>query len=476
MRRLLTGRATRTSLLAVAASIALVAGTTTIGSAAGIVGDPQPELAQFVVAPTGSAGSGVVLPDGTLVLAAQVNDTTIKVCVLHPGDRACASSVSLKAYTGGGGDSLSEAVVVATGGTHVSVVAEDCCYLQVGGGNGGMVVFDSTNDAKTFSAEIPAGTLQGVGSAVYDNGQIVVGEGENGGYTNVQSFAVDPGSASTSIASIGSDTDAYDTSLSRYGSGVLVASDDLTNTHVEYDASGANFNISGSWHSAATIDGSDTSALSGDALLTDPNGSLTGGEQIRFFNGTVFGPAHKVPDSKAGDDGYFTMQQAGGAVHVFFEGRRDGYDLIAESSGNGVAWSPQRLYGSAIDDNNLSPVLGPTGTGVVFESDGTPMHAQPILNAQSVHVAFAPARVKRGHTAVLRGSAGPHLVNQVVTLERELAGRWYPLKTTRESAAGKFAFSFATPATNETYRAVVNYKPGYYQYGYSNAATLVSLA
>lgn len=476
MRRLFSTRSARTALLAVAASIALVAGITTIGSAAGVVGDPQPELSQFSIAPTGSSGTGVVLPDGTLVLAAPVNNTTIKVCLLHPGNRRCASTVSLKAYAGGGGDSFSGAVVVATGGTHVSVVTSDCCYLPVGGQNGGMVVFDSTNDGKTFGSEIPAGTLGGVGSAVYDNGQIVVGEGENGGYTNIQSFPVDPGTASTAIATVGSSVDAYDTSLTRYGSGVLVASDDSTTTHVEFDSTGTSFNSSSSWHAVGIFHGSDTTALSDNALLTDPGGSITGGEQLRIFTGTKFLAAHRVPDSKAGDDGYFSMQKAGGAVHVFFEGRRDGYDLISETTTNGAAWSPQHLYGSAVRESYLAPVLGPTGAGLVFESDGTPMLAQPILNAQSVHVAFASVRVKRGHVAVLRGSARPHLVHQLVTLERDVAGRWYPMKTTRESASGAFTFSFATPARSQAYRAVVNYKPGYYEYGYSNAATLVALA
>jgi hypothetical protein len=467
-------RARATVLTAVTATL-LAVGMVMPALAAGVVGDPQPELNQFRIAPTGSSGSGVVMPDGNLVLAAPVNDTTIKVCMLHPGERACASSVSLKAYTGGGGDSFfGPAVVVATGGTDVSVVTEDCCYLDVGGISGGMVVFDSTNDGRSFGAEIPAGTIQGAGSAVYDNGQIVVGAGQDNGGIEIQSFPVDPGSASTSMVTLGAGGDTYDISLSRYGSGVLVASDDLKNTHAEFDSAGTNFNTSGSWHSVGTFDGSTTTTISGDALLTDRGGSITGGEQLRFFNGTSFGAARNVPDSKAGDDGYFAMQEAGGAAHVFFEGRRDGYDLIAETTINGARWSSQHLYGSAIADTGIAPVLGRTGSGLVFESDGTPMLAQPILNVQNVRLKLAAPRVKLGHSTVAHGTDDPALRGQLVTLETLRAGRWYPVKTSHVTGAGVFAFKVVASHT-ATYRAVVNYKPGYYEYGYSNPATLVAV-
>ena len=68
------------------------------------------------------------------------------------------------------------------------------------------------------------------------------------------------------------------------------------------------------------------------------------------------------------------------------------------------------------------------------------------------------------------GSVSPRLKNQLVTLEKLVHGRWYAVRTTHESAAGKFAFT--VPGVTETYRAVVAYKPGYYEYGYSNSVTL----
>jgi hypothetical protein len=47
------------------------------------------------------------------------------------------------------------------------------------------------------------------------------------------------------------------------------------------------------------------------------------------------------------------------------------------------------------------------------------------------------------------------------------------MKTGHESAAGTFATS--VPGVTRTYRAVLNQRPGYYEYGYSNAVTLVAV-
>lgn len=469
-------RRPRASLAAgIAIVTALVAAATPALADGGVKGDPQPELSLFSIGnPGGGAGTGVVLPDGNLVVATPSSSgATIHVCVLHPGSRACVSTATLAAYTGGGGDSFSGTVeVLSTGGNDVSVVSEDCCYLQVGGIDGGAVVFDSTNGGATFGHEIPAGTIQNVDAAAYVDGQIVVA-GEN----QVQSFPVDPGSATTALATMPSGRN-YDASLTPYHNGVLFASDNLTDTYVEYAPSGSDFNTTADYRAVGTIAGQETVALSGDALLTDPGGSLTGGEKLRFFNGTAFGAQYSVPDSKAGDDGYFAMQEVGTVVHVFFIGRRDSYDVLTEATANGTAWSPQTQYtvGSAIAAGRLSPVLGPTGAGIVVqcaEEGGAPVFAQPVLLTQDVHVVLAASHVKVGHTTVLHGTATPRLAGQVVTLERLDAGLWYPVSVGHETGTG--AFSFTVPAVTRTYRAVVNEKLGYYEYGYSNAATVVAV-
>jgi hypothetical protein len=461
-------------------SVALAFGATAALAGGGVKGDPQPELNQFSIGnPGGGAGTGAVLSDGNLVLAAPTSSgTSIRVCVLHPGSRACVSNATLNAYTGGGGDSFYGTVeVLATGGQDISVVAEDCCYLNVGGDNGGAVVFDSTNGGATFGPEIPAGTIDGIGTATFAGGDIVVANDTTGTF-QVQAFPVDPGSAVTAMATPPSSDGVGTSSLTTYHGGVLLTWDNLTNTFAEYAPSGSDFNSTDAYGSVGTFTGQDVSAVSGNALLTDPGGSLTGGEKLRFFNGSSFGPAYSVPDSKAGDDGAFTMQEVGNVAHVFFIGRRDSYDVLGESTANGTSWSGQTQYtvGSAIDAGLLSPVLGPTGAGLVVQSDeegGVAVIAQPVLLAQGVHVVLGAVRLKVGHTTTLHGTVGPRLPGQAVTLERLDAGLWYPVSVSHETATGTFTFKI--PAVTRTYRVVVNEKLGYYEYGYSNAVTLVAV-
>jgi hypothetical protein len=433
--------------------------------AGGTKGDPQPELAQFKVGVSGQDGSGAVLPDGTLVLASpsQAVDPVVHVCVLHPGDRKCASTATLSPQSGDGLSAIPE--VLATGGSKVSVVVYDCCNSTPDN----VFVYDSTNDGKTFSHYIKAGTIGSVSAGTVADGQLVVATSSSGSI-NVQAFPPRPTSPQTSFATPNGQPDG-DTFLTTYHGGVLVATDNLTNTYVEYAPSGSNFNASGSYKSVAVLKNQIVAGASGNALLTDPGGSLTGGERLQFFNGKSFGKSYKVPDSKAGDDGYFAMQETGKVVHVFFECRRDSYDLFSDTTSNGSRWS-QRQYGSAINSGWPAPVLGPSGAGLVFESSGSPLLAQPILNPQSVHVSLAHSKVKPGHSTKLTGKATPHLKNQTVTLEDESHGRWFTVKTTRESASG--TFSFTVPGKTRTYRAVVADKPGYYLYGYSRSVKLTA--
>jgi hypothetical protein len=461
-RRLLhRGRLGSVAVMAAVAALALAA-PAVAAPAGGTVGSPQPELAQFRVGPADGLGGGTALPDGTIVLASvsASSDSTINVCALHPGNRKCAYTVALHAHSGDAFYGTPQ--VLSTGATDVSVVAEDCCNI------GGAVTFSSTDQGLTWSGENLAGNIQGVGVGTVADGLLVVANYTSGSF-DVQAFAPSPGSEQMSSASPNSG-EVGQSALTTYKGGVLVANDNLTNTYVEYAASGSNFNSSSSYKHIATFTKEDTFAISGNALLTDPNGSITGGSRLRFFNGTSFGKSYKVPDSKRGDDGYFALQEVRGTVHVFFEGRRNGYDLFEETTRNGVKWSRQQVYGTAIDSAEPVPVLGSTGAGIVFEADSGKPLAQPILNPQSVHIALQHAHVAAGHSTKLTGSVSPRLKNQLVTLEKLVHGRWYAVRTTHESAAGKFAFT--VPGVTETYRAVVAYKPGYYEYGYSNSVTL----
>jgi len=457
------------TLAAAGLSVVLVAGAATPALAGGgTVGAPQPELAQFRVGTTGGNGSGAVLPNGNLVLASpSKTGTTIDVCVLRPGGRSCASTATLSANTVGGQDTFFGTVEVESIGSLLDIVALDCCNI----GPNGAVIFTSTDGGATFSALKQAGNIASIGAATSAGGSIVVGSFSQGGL-QVQALSPSPTIPQASYAVPTSTADG-DTSLTTYHGGVLVASDNLTNTYVEYALAGSGLNTTSSYTHVATFPNELVTAVSGNALLTDPGGSLTGGERLRFFNGTTFGAPHRVPDSTMGDDGYFAMQEVGNTVHVFFLGRRDGYDVFQETTTDGVHWSPLHQFGSAIGSTSLMPVLGPTGAGLLYETAGVPLLAQPILNPQSVHVALAASRVKVGHATVLRGNSTPHLAGQTVTLDTLVGGRWYGVKSTKELSNGTFTFSVA--GRTASYRAVVNQKPGYYQFGYSNAATLTAV-
>jgi len=332
------------------------------------------------------------------------------------------------------------------------------------------VVFYSSNGAKTFSAEEGAGEIQSIGAATYAGGQDVVATYLSGGL-DVEAFPPNPSSVETAQASPRSGDDGG-TGLSTYDNGVLLASDNLTNTYVEYAPSGSDFNSSGAYGSVGTFKKETVIALSGNALLTDINGSLTGAVNLRFFNGSSFGSAHRVPVPKNPDVGYFAMQDVGGTVHIFFEDRRNGYDITSETTRDGVHWSGLSVYNSAITSAQLVPVLGSIGSGVCFEADSKPLYGQPILDAQSVSVSLKSSTVKEGTSTTLNGTASPALKGQTVTLERLSGGLWYDVSTTKESSAGKFSFSI--PGETDTYRAVVSYDPGYYLYGYSNSVTLTA--
>ena len=475
-----SGRAARTlgtrwrgrafALGAAGLAMALVAGAATPAVAGGgTVGDPQPELTHFRVGASGGNGSGAVLPNGNLVLATPSKTaTTITVCVLHPGGRSCASTATLSANKVGGQDTFYGTVeVVAFGGSNVAVVALDCCNI----GPDGAVIFDSADGGRTFSALKKAGTIASIGAATFAGGSVVVGSVSQGGL-QVQALAPVPSTPQMSYAVPVGGVDG-NTSLATYHGGVLVASVNTKTTYVEYAKAGSGLNTTASYTRVGTFPNELVTAVSGNALLTDPGGSLTGGERLRFFNGTSFGQPIRVPDARLGDDGYFAMQETGSTAHVFFLGRRNGYDVFEENKANGHPWSPLREFGAAIASTSLMPVLGPTGAGVLYATAGSPLLAQPILNAQSVRAVFAAPRVKAGRTGVLHAYTSPSFSKPlVVTLEQLRSGRWYPVRSIRTTTA---SIRFNVPGRTATYRVVVNLIPGYYEYGYSNAATLTAV-
>jgi hypothetical protein len=440
------------------------------GSRIGVTGSPQPELAQWKMAAAGGVASGVVLADGHLVVAyLSSNRESVDVCLMSPGNRSCAHLATLDVYHGDSFYGTPE--ILSTGGKNVTVALEDCCEIP-SPASGGAVVFNSTNDGDTFGSETAAGTAPGVAAAALSSGQIVVADSTSNSLS-VQAFPAKPTSVESTVANI-YNGDTYDTSMTSYKGGILIAWDNLTDTVVSYAPSGSDFNDPSAWHHVAYLANQTVVGISGDALVTDGNGSLTGGDvQLRFFNGSTFGSSFKVPEPTNGDDGYFSVDQAGGRTFVFFENRRNGYDLYVDITGNGSTWSDS-VYGSAIDSSQLVGVLGSMGTGICLEADAAGvMNAQPLLNGQAVRISLEKTSVKKGTSTILNGAASHVLKGQQVTLQYLSGGKWYNTEgPTTESSAG--TFSFTVPGETDTYRVTVNYDPGYYQYGYSNSVTLTA--
>ena len=430
----------------------------TAAFAAGTKGDPQPGLARFDIgASGGGTGTGTALPNGDLVIATpSVSETTIAVCVLHPGATKCASTATLKAAKN---DSFGPAEVFSTGGSNVTVVVSDCCYFP-----SEAVVFNSTNGGKTFGAETAAGNINGINTATYADGELVVAPDDNHDGTQLQAFSPHPSGIDTTVPTLNA-TAVEDIALSTYKDGVLVASGGGNDSRVWYAPKGSNFSSKTSYKLIATIKGQSVVGMSGGALMTVINkDSLSSGENLQLFNGTSFSTQKRVPAPTNPDDGAYSLEDVGSTVHIFFLDRRNGYDIFSETTSNGGhSWSHLAIYSSAIQAGGLVPVLGSNGAGVCYETDGKPLWVQPILNAQSVHISVS------GST--LKGSGKPVLKGYTVTLEKSAAGGfWDTVKTTKESSSGTFSFSVG--GDKGTYRAVVTGKAGYYLYGYSNSAAI----
>jgi hypothetical protein len=450
---------------------------------------PQPEMNAFTVSnASADSGSGQVLPDGTLVVASIANSRTkINVCTMHPGDRSCATTWNLNSYHNSSNtDSFYDTPeVLSTGGKDVSIIAEDCCYIPPF--NGGAVIFNSTNDGRTFGSEISAGNAPGINTATVANGQLVVANGPSSTF-HVQALPPVP-TTPVSTDATPNNREVGDSSITTYDGGILVASDDIHgNTVVEYAKSGSNYNDSSSYKSVAIINKEDLSGLAGNALLTDPGGSLTGGERIRFFNGSSFGTWHKVPEPTGGDDGSFTLAEtpkttskdapAGSLVHIFFENRRHSYDVYSETTTNGVDWSPLSIYNPSAFSDELVPVLNPLGSGICYETDGSVVRAQPLMLPQTVNVKLNQTHVTTGHSTILVGTDSVHLTNDKLTLEQLQGSSWKTFaskpESTSTSSSGGVKFQFTIPGYTHSYRVVVNDDPGYFQFGYSNVVSLTA--
>lgn len=319
-------------------------------------------------------GTGAVLPDGTIVTAyVGHNDSRIDVCTMSPNPTKCSATPVLDAYQT---DSFGVPQVVPTGGKDVSIVVDDCCYI----GDDGIVVFNSTNDGKTFSNYKIAGNLPGIASAAYaGDGHIVIVDGSTG-TVELQEISDNP-SAPTGVR-ITPPHEGYDenSSVTPYKGGVLLATTDDQATIVDYAKAGSNYAKRGSWKKVATLRQTVVAEISGNAILEAHGGSITGAERVQFFNGSSFGPGYRVSQPPTPDDGGFVMEETGSVAHVFYVARRESYRLYETSTSNGT-WSHQTAFASVINNSDFAPALGADGKGVVLITGGPPA-IQTITNGQ----------------------------------------------------------------------------------------------
>jgi hypothetical protein len=458
-------RPARRVLTVLAGAICLFAGFSGIASAgpsSTVKGSPQPELAPFVIAGTGSAGAQVALgPNKTFVVVYQVN-AHYEVCVLARGARKCKSKVELNSENGSSDVNDPQVFVV---GSDVDVVMGECCYADY-------LLFQSTNGGKSFGAGENIGTnddLQGIGSAVVDGTDAIVDSAP----------LYDPAAAEQTSASVvpnGSGNNELENSgIGTYKGGVLVAASTFANvpsTRVYYAPEGSDPGSLSSYRAVGTFSNARFQFLEGNALITQKVNGKTPFE-IRMFNGTSFGAEHEVPYSDDGGPQWFgAAVSSSGRVFFFSSRNQDSYDLYIESTTNGSHWTTRRNYGNAVTSDSFNGALDSIGSGIVVGA-GNPVRAYPVMVSQPVSFHLSRSSVVEGTRVTATGVGSHPKAGRTVKLERLIAGLWHNIASTSESASGKFTFHITEhTAGSYTFRARASDETGYVQYGYSAAKVL----
>ncbi len=433
-----------------------------------IKGSPQPELASFVAGTANGPSSATTDGDnGNLIIAYRIatknTEGGIQVCVLKRGARSCASKTDL--YTKDASSVDDSPFVTVEDNGDVFVAMDECC-----GAND--LLFESTNGGRTFGAPVPLGTASGpnIDAAeafgVHGVGHIMWAENDAGTKFPVE-FAPFSDPANATVVTAMADTasaDFFTAGLGSYKGGVIAAGSDSN------DATIASFAPAGStvFHKVGRFTGQQLIAVSGQALVTQ----LTSGSQslvLRLFNGTSFGPPHVVPKSGGGGPNWNTAYETpAGRTFVFTERNQDGYDLEGQSTISGSTWSTRVNMGSAIKSNAFSAAIDNTGAGIVVGTSG-PLTVWPVLPTQNVTFSLSKSKVDTGTAITASGTGSSPKAGRRVQLEQLEGKLWHNIATTTESASGKFSFHIAGHGTvgSYTYRAYVDWNPGYLQYGYS---------
>ena len=452
---------------------ALAASSVRSVPAAGIKGDPQPELKPFEISSTDGNGTISMEPDGSLVAVYNVSggDGRTRVCQLKRTGTKCTATVTLTPLDDDSVNGVPQ--VFVTSADHVSVLQSACCDADPNGD----VLFDSANGGSSFGAAVRVGSID-ASVATLSSGEIAFTEGDTSAGTLVESVPFDASGPPPIYAQPNSKI-AADVGIGNFGGGVLVGADDAGSpdtTYVEYAAPETNFDSSGSYVEAGAFSKSELIGISGGALLTE---NTTGKDtvELRMFGGVSFGAAHAVPGTSGGGPEWFAVyQDPSGAVHVFSERGKasPGYDLIEESTSDGGArWSAPVDLGDAITNNFFSVALDRHGAGLVLGTGGGKAYGYPVLAPQTVSFALKSGSIGVGHSTTASGKVSPVGKGRKVFLQVERSGLWYTVATAHESSTGTFSFTIkGSSAGTFDYRAVVNDQIGYLMYGYSAARTL----
>jgi hypothetical protein len=468
------------SVATVCVVTALAGSASAIGSK-GIKGDPQPEQKPFKVGATdGAGGSVAILANGDEVLAYYVhtkNDAgAARVCVLAKRGHACTHTSTLNTLNDGGevGSVFDEPQVFALPNNGVDVLMTTCCDSDPSGGD---LIFQSTDGGAVFGAATRVGTVNASAAALVGSDIVFTGGDAHLGAL-VEGVSATTPSHPGSVALV-NDNQPIDVGIGAYKDGALVGNDvdaATTTTHIEYAASGSNFDETSAYKLVGTFANEALIGISGNAVLTI---QTTHKEEalLRYFNGTSFSAPHPVPGLKGHGLGYWISvdKDPGGVTHVFSETNFSTplYELFETSTTSGSHWSKPAKLGNGIDYSSYASGLDATGSGIVLGTGHTRAEGFPILAPQRVSFALKKSSLKKGHKTTASGKGAKAATGRKITLQIEKHGKWYAVSTTHEKSNGSFKFKIkATSVGTFHYRAVAADHAGYVQFGYSAARAL----
>lgn len=460
----------------VSAVCLLASGATWASPAAGVKGDPQPEIKPFKIGAANSAGSVALEPSGGIVAVYEIKSGShgkTAVCVLSRGGHSCSHPVFLAPIDGDSVTGTPEVFVPSA--NHVVVLQETCCDA-LGSSSGDDLLYSSTDGGRSFGPPVRVGEL-GVDAAALVGSDVVFAAGDNGDGAQVQSVRVKPSAAPATETATANSHAASAIAVSDYHGGALVGSTFLGSktdtTFVEYAPSGSDFGASASYRAVGSFAGEDLLAMSGDALLTAQSGGKEWA-RVRLFNGRGFGAPHNVPGTSGGGPELFTVDQdSSGAVHVFsVRGLAPQiYDLLERTTKNGSAWHGPVDLGNAVLSTTITSALDSRGSGLVLGT--VPAWGFPVLGSQSVTFSLKSSSIRKGKSTTASGKGSPAGVGRVVTLQAERSGKWFTVATTHEKSGGAFSFTIkGTSAGSFRYRAVASDLAGYLLFAYSDAREL----